>query len=195
MAKRKFDDLSSKALSSVNKETQMEQAKEAFKTFMDKETPNEVNAYDWTGREVLIEIFSFEPDDEFADTLKGEGMGTILDKVRYFSLAKVLAAGTDSVYKTNDIVKLKDRETLSLESSAYQNWVKNDYSKSNLKQKGKEPSRFMSNIFQTYGAFAWVLNPLDIKSLDQGEDSGLYKITDAKIENKVKDVNILLNSI
>lgn len=191
MGKVKFDEAVVSGLNKLSAEQQTQQAKEAFIKFQEEDIPKEVDAYEWVDNDLLIKVFKFEPEDELSLQINAKGDTSILNKVRYFSIAKVLAAGPRSKYEVGQIVKLRDRDTLTIESTKYKDWVNNDLSKSNLKQKGQEPVRFMSNIFQTYGQFAFVLNPFDIQALDSGEDSGIYKVTDSKVENPIKDVSIL----
>lgn len=191
MEKKDFNKIVSDNITEVDRKSQTQQAIEAFQEFQNKSIPKEVAAYTWEDKEVLIEIFSFEPEDELSLDL--DTSASILNKVRYFSVARVLASGPESKYKVGQLVKLKDRDTLTIENSAYKEWVNNPMSNSNMKQKGQEPPRFMSNIFQTFSQYTFILNPFDIKSLDEGKDEGVYKIYDNKIENPIENVEILFD--
>lgn len=191
MGKQTFDEAVASGITSISKADQTEQAIKAFMEFQKEPIPKQVEAYEWGGKELLIKVFKFEPEDDLSIQINSKGDTSIMNKIRYFSIARVMAAGPDSKYKPGQIVKLRDRDTLTIESSQYRSWVDNDMSKSNVKQKGQEPVRFMSNIFQTFGQYAFVLNPFDLQGLDSGEDSGLYKVTDSKIENPIRDVSLL----
>lgn len=191
MSKRNFDDIVSKDLGTIDKKSQSKQAVEAFAGFKNGEIPGEVEAYNWKGTELLIEVFSFKPESELSlkVTHDRDHMGNSV----YLPIARVLANGPDSDYKVGDIVKLNDSDVTTVENPKYKDWVKNELSNSNMKQKGDEPIRFGSNIVKTLGPSLFTLNPLK----RDGEDlEALYfKVTDRRIENLIKNVDILLNSI
>lgn len=191
MKKTNFDVILNDNIQTKTKKDEAVQIKEQFKTFIAGEIPNEVNAYKWQDKEVLLKVFKYIPEDDNVINIT-ETQTSELQKARYFSFAKVLATGPDSKYKPGEIVKLKDIDTLSIENSKYKQWKDNPLSKSNLEQKGKEPLRYMSNIFERLGPFTFVLNPFDVEKLDSGSDDCIYKLSDGKIENPIADVNILL---
>lgn len=192
--KRKFDGAVVKTLGVVDKKKEQKAIKEAFKEFIDLEIPSLVDVYEWKGTEVLLKVFKYKPKKEniqvsFELNSKGD---TIQDtETRYFSFAKVFAAGPDSPYKVGEIVKLRDVDTMSIETQKYREWVDNPYSKSNLKQVGEEPQRYLSNIFPKWGPHVFVLNPLNVEDFDLGEDDDLYKRDAAVVENRIKDVTLL----
>jgi hypothetical protein len=189
MAKKKFSSLVSTELMTKNRNEEQELLKEKFQEFLQLETPKEVSAYEWKGYDVLIKVFKLRTKNHSMEDIEGE---SLMSNTRFFSIAKILAAGPDSKYEEGDLVKLKDVDTLTIESSQYRDWIKNEFSKGNLKQKGTEPSRFVSNIYQTFGPNAFILNPLDIISLDKEQDDSIFKVNDGKIENKINNVDILI---
>lgn len=194
MAKTNFDEIVNDSLNVIDKAQETKLASDAFKSFIDKPITNLVNAYRWDDKDVLIEVFKYAPESEMSIQINAKGDTSDINKIRYFSFAKVLAAGPESKYKAGEIVKLRDTDSLSIETSKYKSWVDNPMSKSNLKQKGEEPQRYVSNIFKSLGPYAFILNPLDLAKLDSHVDDAVYKVSDAKIENVVKDVDILFGS-
>lgn len=194
MAKEKFDDLINQGLNEKTRELEQAQIIEAFKEFQKEPTPKEVAAYEWEEGEYLIKVFKHTPPEtEETLDLDVEGKGSNALKERFFSLGKILASHKESKYQPGDIVKLLDIDTLSVETSAYKAWTENPNRKGNLKQVGKEPPRFMSNIYQQYGKYSFILNPLDIDKADGTDDDCIYKIPANKVENKVKNVELLLS--
>lgn len=191
MSKRNFDNIVSDNLASIDRKAQSKQAVEAFEVFSKKDTPVEASAYEWEGSELLIEVFSFQPEDEL--TLQVNGNGDNLGNFVYLPIARILANGPNSKYVVGDVVKLKDSDVTTVENPKYREWVSNKLSKSNLKQKGEEPLRYGSNIVKTLGPFLFTLNPL--KRDNEDLDTLYFKVSDAKIENKIKDVQILLTNI
>ncbi len=189
MGKKKFASSVSSELITKGRIEEQELLKQRFQEFIQLESPEEVNAYEWKGYDVLIKVFKFRTQNESMEDVDGE---SLMSNTRFFSIAKILAAGPESKYVQGDLVKLKDVDTLTIESSQYRDWIKNEFSKGNLKQKGTEPSRFVSNIYQTLGPNAFILNPLDIISLDKEQDDSIFKINDGKIENKISNVDILI---
>jgi len=133
------------------------------------------------------------PDTEEALHLDTDGKTTNVLKERFFSVGRILATGVGSKYEVGDIVKFKDIDTLSVETSAYKAWTQNPNRGGNLKQVGKEPERFMSNIYRQWGQYAFILNPFDIDKADGNDDDCIYKIPESKVENRVKNVELLLN--
>ena len=193
--KMEFDQLATSGLNSIDKKEQAKEAIEQFIRFRDQEIPKEVSAYTWGAGEVLIKVFKYTPATKTNIQINSSGDTSEMNNVRFFSVAKVLASGPESKYKVNDIVKLRDTETLSIESSKYKTWVDNPMSKSNLKQKGEEPQRFISNIFKSLGSQAFILNPFDLENLDSHVDDAIYKITERQIENPISNVEVLFNCI
>ena len=186
--KQKFDDIAIQETFAIDKAKETKAVKEAFEKFLNKPIPKEVEYYEWADNEVLVEIFKYdftEIMDEMFSTYNIVNTPN-LSYIRFFSFAKVLASGPDSKYKPGDIVKLRDADVLSAESSKYIAWVENEYNRSNLKKIGQEPPRFVSNIYKVLGSRSFILNPLDVQSLDTNVDDSIYKLNDAKIENKVK---------
>lgn len=190
-----FDQLATLGLNSLDKKEQAKEAIEQFKEFRNQSVPKEVAAYTWAPGEVLIKVFKYTPGTKTNIQINASGDTSELNNVRYFSVAKVLASGPESKYSVNDIVKLRDTDTLSIESSKYKTWVDNPMSKSNLKQKGEEPQRFISNIFKTLGPQAFILNPFDLENLDAHVDDAVYKISERQIENPVANVEVLFDCI
>lgn len=190
MSKRNFDNVVTDNLAAIDKKAQSKQAVEAFESFNSKVVPVEVNAYEWEDSEVLIEVFSFQPEDEL--TLQVNGNGESLGNMVYLPIAKVLASGEGSKYSVGDVIKLRDSDVTTVENPDYREWVHNKLSKSNLKQKGDEPVRYGSNIVKTLGPFLFTLNPL---KRDDNLSTIYFKISDAKVENKIKDVQVLLTNI
>ena len=180
-------------LTEKTKESETANVVSEFREFIDRDIPKEVTAYVWEDNEVLIQVFKYKPKSEINIHVNQKGLTSDDNKVRYFSFAKVLASGPTSRYKAGDLVKLRDIDTLTIESSAYKNWVDNPMSKSNLKQQGTEPQQYVSNIFKTFGTYVFILNPSDLKKLDSNLDEAIYKVSDPKIENIIKDVDLLLN--
>ena len=190
--KETFDDVANQEVGAVDKQEEIKQTKEAFNLFRNEEIPKVVEAYDWKDHEVLVKIFKFAPITDTAVTLNAKGDTTDMHKVRYFSIAKVLAAGKEAEYEPGDLVKLKDVDTLSIENSKYRAWVDNPYKNGNMKKKGEEPVKYMSNIFKTLGNSAFILNPFALDIIDGGEDDAVYKLSTAKIENKIVNIDLLL---
>lgn len=190
-----FDKVVNEGLNKISRKDQIDDTIKCFREFIDEEIPKEVNAYEWEGNETLIKVFKYIPKTHGALDINLQGDTTDVSKVRYYSFAKILAVGPESKYKQGQIVKLRDTDTLTIESAKYKQWVNNPMSKSNLKQQGEEPLRYVSNIHANYAAFTFILNPFDLNKLDEHVDDCIYKVSDSKIENPVKDVELLLNNI
>lgn len=167
---------------------------EKFDEFVNEEIPEEVNAYEWKDGEYLIKVFTYRDDrkkDKFE--INPQNNAAYTNNLRHFSIAKVLAAHKEGEYKQGDLVKLRDTDTLTIESAGYKKWADNKYNKGNLKKVGQEPPRYLSNIYKSMGQYRFILNPLNIVDLDMNdEDEGIYKIPSNRIENKIKDVDLLL---
>lgn len=183
MAKRNFEKVIADTVAATNYRSEADQAKEKFKAFLDAAIPEVSKVYDWAGNDVLIEIFSFEPENEL-DAAMGVGSGNTI----YYPLARVLAAGSDTHLAVGDVVKLRDSEVTTVENPEYRAWMSNELSKSSMKQKGKEPARYGSNVVKTFGPYIFSLNPLERK------DELYFKVPSSKIENRIVDVNYLFSN-
>lgn len=192
MAKENFDVEVSKRLQQVDKKQEVKDVKQAFRSFLEEPLPKEVKAYKWESGDTLIKVFLYAPTSEDALEIDSSGKTTDTHKVRYFPFARVLAAEEGAKYQPGDLVKLRDTEVMSIESSKYIEWKNRPYQKGNLKAKGEEPPKYISNIYQTYGAYTFLLNPFDLEAIDSQKDESIYKIPESKIENKVLDIDVLL---
>ena len=186
-----FDKVLEGELDSRNSEVQQEEVLKQFDEFLDKPVPSEVEAYSWQGNDILIEVFRYMPEGVMDFDINDETSNKS-NYERYFSFGKVLAASEKSEYNKGDIIKLSDVSSLTIESSSYKDWVKNPLSKSNMKQKGKEPQRYITNIHSDFGNYLFILNPLNLGKLDSHEDAPIYKIPDRLVECKVNDPSILM---
>lgn len=201
MSKKTFDDAIQNQVNSENRKQEQKAMIDAFNEFRGQDIPKAVEAYDWRGSEVLLEVFKFTPEVEQKVNLEMDESGRTVaqQNTRYFPIARILAAGENAQYRDGekiekgDIVKLKDVETMSIETSKYRKWNSDKNRKGSLKPKGEEPTRFVSKIFESYGSFTFVLNPFDTVHFDKGEDDSIYKLSSAKVENKIKDVELLLS--
>lgn len=164
-----------------------------FKEWIEKPFPKFLDQHEIKGHEVIILVYGFKPKAVKGKSLllNAEGTKTSEDlKHRTFSIAKVLKAGADSGYTAGQFVKLYDFQVASIENPEYSLWNHNEYSKSNLKQIGQEPDRFMNNIGRFFGPKMVVLNPLKTKL--EEDDFLTFKVTPADIANPIKDVHAFL---
>lgn len=193
--KTNFDMVVNENLNKVSKIEETKQIITQFKNFLELKIPKEVGCYEWKDREILLKVFKYVPTDDSSIIINTSGDTNNVNKIRYFSIGVVWAAGEASKFKEGDIVKLRDTDVLSIESTKYKEWIDNPLSKSNMKQKGEEPQRYVSNVYKTLGPYAFILNPFDLENLDSHIDDGVYKVNDNLIENRIKNVDILYNSL
>lgn len=189
MSKRTFEDaLIVKTVEAARAE-ETQSAIENLQKFIEKKIPKEVDAYEWVAGDVLIEVFSYSQDkDTYIQVSDGLDIGNII----YLPIAKIIATSDTSKYIVGDIVRLRDSDVTTVENPKYREWVNNSLSKSNLKQKGEEPPRYGSNIVKTMGPYYFNLNPI---RRNNDEMELYFKIPESRIENKIKDVQVLFNSI
>jgi len=149
-----------------------------FKEFVEGEIPDQkfLEAYGFESSKVLVKVFFYEPErDEKVVKILGDLADSVYQN-RYFPFVKVLASADENI-EVGSIYKLSDVKTLSIESSEYKDWVKNDFSKSGINRKGDEPQRYINNIFRFLGQDAFVPDPFDLESLDGNKDNGMYYIS------------------
>ena len=191
--KIKFDDTAIEESFTMDKDKEKKAVYEAFREFLKSPVPEQLKAYEFEKNDLVVEVFKFDfskmSEEMFLIKPSAKNM---LSYIRFFSFAKVLAVGPESKFKVGDIVKLNDSSVLSAESSKYVAWVKNGYNSSNLKKIGQEPPRFVSNIYQSMGKYSFIVNPLDVASLDTNIEDSIYKINDNFVSVPVKDIDILL---
>lgn len=180
-----IDELASNELYENKRKEESEAVKAELLEFIKKEKPAEVDAYEFKKDEILIEVFTKNFGDSDSELTSR--------KIRHFSIAKILAAGPDvEDYAVGDIVKLRDSDTASVESSKYRDFAKSEMANSNLKQSGAEPPRFLSNIYEKYGKYAFILKPLDLDEIDGKVDRNIYKVPSGFIENKIINIDLIL---
>lgn len=210
--KKIFDTAVQGELEGVNREKEREEIIRSFEKFVNKPIPEAVNAYDWVGSDVLLEVFKFVPDLNDGVDLQMDEKGRTManSRTRYFPIAKVLAAGDSAYYnptvtktegehivkkkiEAGQFVKLVDVDVMSIETSKFQEWNSSQNRNGNLKPKGDEPMRYVSNIYKSYGRFTFVLNPFDTVEVDKNQDDSIYCVPSNLIINQVKDVKLLID--
>jgi len=167
---------------------------EAFRKFLDKPIPKETELYELIGQQVVLRVFDFTPDQTVKKQILLDASGTTAEGLGYrtFPVAKVLIAGTDSVYKPGDIVKLRDFETRSIPNPKYEAWNNNPYSKSNLQRVGQEPQSTINNLRVVFQQKMFSLRPLDEHVSE--DDYVTFKVADANVECKINNPHALLDS-
>lgn len=162
---------------------------EDFSEWIDKPFPKFLEQHDIKPHELIILVYGFRPKSVegkkiFLD-IEGKTTSDSL-KHRTFSIAKVLKAGSEAGYQAGDFVKLYDFQVASIENPEYNLWINNEYSKSNMKQIGQEPPKFLNNIGRFFGPKMIALNPL--KAQLEEDDFLTFKVNPADISNKIHDV-------
>lgn len=159
-----------------------------FLKWLDKPFPKFLDQHDIKAHELIILVYGFKPKEGPGQKLLlNEQGGTSNDlKHRTFSIAKVLKSGGETGYEAGDIVKLYDFQVASIDNPEFSLWTHNENSKSNLKQIGQTPPKFLNNIGRFFGPKMISLNPL--KTTLEEDDFLTFKVNPADISNKINDV-------
>lgn len=160
-----------------------------FSQWIDKPFPQFLDQHGIKPHELIILVYGFRPKTVDTQKIYLNAAGTTTAdslKHRTFSVAKVLKAGEESGYKEGDFVKLYDFQVASIENPDYSLWINNENSKSNMRQIGDEPPKFLNNIGRFFGPKMIALNPLKAKL--EEDDFLTFKVLPSDIANSIKDV-------
>lgn len=149
-----------KVFTEDKKKKEKEGIRTTFLEWLKEPLPDLLELHNVSGHDMIIEIFSYRPNEDGGILLDQAGTKSSSLEHRTFGVAKILKAGDASPYAPGDIVKLADFTVASIENPDYEMWVNNEYSKSNMRKVGETPPKFINNLARFYSNKMILLNPL-----------------------------------
>lgn len=171
----------------VAEEAQRLRMIEKYKEFIATPIPDMMSNHDIEGVKLVIRVFSFNAKEDTSFDFEISDEDRFIDTLKIFSVAKVLAAGPESIYKVGDIVKLNDYETATIDNPVYEKY-KQAMAERPMKSKAidaKEPHVRINNLLHYYQSNMFVVNP--IKMYNDPLDYFTFLVTDGNISHKIKD--------
>lgn len=168
-------------------EAQKIRLKEKYVEFLKAPIPELIENHEIEGVKVAIRVFSFNAKEDTGFDFEISDEDKFIDTLKICSVAKVLAAGPDSIYKTGDIVKLNDYETATIDNPVYEKY-KQAMANRPMNSKAidaKEPHVRINNLLHYYQSNMFVINP--IKMDNDPLDYFTFLVTDGNISHKIKD--------